>query len=116
MGPKKGRGAAKKSRRGTGIGQVAEKPRSPTPPPAEDEAMLVPEPEQPQPHLAGDHQPVITPVSAAAASKKRTKKPYYYTTLTEAQIEEVIDCLKSNPSIDSKRMTNYKDPQNKEKL
>ncbi|KAH3721517.1 hypothetical protein DPMN_064446 [Dreissena polymorpha] len=49
MGPKRGRGAAKKSRRGTGIGQVAERPRSPTPQQAEDEAMLVPEPEQPQP-------------------------------------------------------------------
>ena len=96
-------------------GQVAERPRSPTPPPAEDEAMLVPEPEQPQPHPAGDDLPDITPVPAAAR-KKRRNKPYYYATLTEAQKEEVIDWLKDNPSIYSKRMTDYKDSQNKEKL
>ena len=116
MGPKRGRGAAKKSQRGTCRGQVVERPRSPTPPPAEDEAMLVPEPEQPQPHPAGDDLPVIRPVLAAAARKKRTNKPYYYATLTEAQKEEVIDWLKDNPSIYSKRMTDYKDSQNKEKL
>lgn len=116
MGPKRGRGAAKKSQRGSGRGQVAERPRSPTPPPAEDEAMLVPEPEQPQPHPAGDDLPDMTPVPAAASRKKRTNKPYYYATLTEAQKEEVIDWLKDNPSIYSKRMTDYKDSQNKEKL
>ncbi|XP_033729178.1 uncharacterized protein LOC117318291 [Pecten maximus] len=116
MGPKRGRGAAKKSKRGTGRGQVTERPRSPTPPPAEYEAMLVSEPEQLQPHPAGDDLPTITPVPAAAARKKRTNKPYYYATLTEAQKEEVIDWLKDNPSIYSKRMTDYKDPQNKEKL
>ncbi|KAH3790556.1 hypothetical protein DPMN_168758 [Dreissena polymorpha] len=90
MGPKRGRWAAKKSRKETVIGQVAERPRSPTPPPAEDEEILVPEPEQPQPHPAGDHLSVLTPVPAAAASKKRAYKPYYYATLTEAQKEEVI--------------------------
>ncbi|KAH3692125.1 hypothetical protein DPMN_193937 [Dreissena polymorpha] len=53
--------------------------------------MLIPEPEQPQPHPAGDYLPVITPIPAAAASKKHTNKPYYFATLTEAQKEEVID-------------------------
>ncbi|KAH3726556.1 hypothetical protein DPMN_052423 [Dreissena polymorpha] len=96
--------------------RVAERPRSPTPPPAKDEEILVPEPEKPQPHPAGDHLPVITPVPAAAASKKRTYKPYYYATLTEAQIEEVIDWLKDTPSIYSKRLSDYKDTQNKEKI
>ncbi|KAH3725303.1 hypothetical protein DPMN_051137 [Dreissena polymorpha] len=78
--------------------------------------MLVPEPEQPQPHSAGDHPPVITPVPAAAASKKRTNKPYYYATLTDAQKEEVIDRLKDNLSIYLMRKTDYKDPQHNEKL
>lgn len=116
MGPKRGRRAAKKSQRGTGRGQVTERPSSPTPPPEEDEAMLVPEPEQPQPQPTGDDLPDTAPVPAAAARKKRTNKPYYYATLTEAQKEEVIDWLKDNPSIYSKRMTDYKDSQNKENL
>ncbi|KAH3884918.1 uncharacterized protein LOC127838656 [Dreissena polymorpha] len=116
MGLKRGRGASKKSQKETVIGQVAERLRSPTPPPAEDEEILVPEPEQPQSHPAGDHLPVITPVPAAAGSKKRTYKPYFYATLTEAQKEEVIDWLKDTPSIYSKRLTYYRDPQNKEKL
>ena len=114
MGPKRVRGAAKKSQRGTGRGQVAERPRSPTPPPAEDEAMLDQEAEQP--HSAGDDIPDNTSVPAAAAHKKRTNKPYYYTTLTEAQKEEIIDWLKDNPSIYSKRMSNYKDCVTKDKL
>ena len=109
MGPKRGRGAAKKSQRGTCRDQVVERTRSPTPPPAEDEAMLVADIEQPQPHPAGDDLPVIR-------RKKRTNKPYYYATLTEAQNEEVIDWLKDNHSIYSKRMTEYKDQLNKEKL
>ncbi|KAL8608227.1 hypothetical protein ACOMHN_016682 [Nucella lapillus] len=112
MGPKRGSGAAKMSQRGTGRGQVAERPRSSTPPSAEDEAMLVSEPEQPQRHPAGGDLADIT----AAARKKRKNKPYYYTTLTEAQKEEVIDWLKDNPSIYAKRLTDYKDSQKKEKL
>ena len=78
MGPKRGRGAAKKSQRGTCRDQVVERTRSPTPPPAEDEAMLVADTEQLQPHPAGDDLRVIR-------RKKRTIKPYFYATLTEAQ-------------------------------
>lgn len=100
------------SQRGTCRGQVAERPRSPTPPSAEDEAMLVSDPEQPQRHPAGGDLADIT----AAARKKRKNKPYYYSTLTEAQKEEVIDWLKDNPSIYAKRLTDYKDSQKKEKL
>lgn len=96
MGPKRGKCAVKKSQRGTGRGQVAERPRSPTPQPAEDEAMLVPEPEQPQSHLAGEDLQDIIPVPEEAARKKRKNKPYYYATLTETQKEEVIDWLKGN--------------------
>ena len=91
---------------------MVEKPRSPTPPPAEDEALLVPVTEQPQPHPAGDDLPDIRP----ATRKKRTNKPYYYATLTEAQKEQTIDWLKDNPCIYSKRLTEYKDQLNKEKL
>ncbi|XP_078310274.1 uncharacterized protein LOC144618326 [Crassostrea virginica] len=116
MGPKRGKGAVKKSQRGTGRGQVAERSRSPTPPPAEDEAMLVPEPEQPQSHLAGEDLLNIIPVPEAATRKKPKNKPYYYATLTETQKEEVVDWFKDNPSIYSKRMTDYKDSQNKEKI
>ena len=76
--------------------------------------MLVPEPEQPQP--AEDDLQDITPVPTAAARQKRTNKPYYYSTLTETQKEEVVDWLKDNPSIYSKRLTDYKDAQKKEKL
>ncbi|KAL8602103.1 hypothetical protein ACOMHN_007373 [Nucella lapillus] len=112
MGPKRGRGAAKMSQTGTIRGQVAERPRSPTPPSAEDEAMLVSEPEQPQRHPAGGDLADIT----AAARKKRKNKPYYYTTLTEVQNEEVIDWLKDNPSIYAKRLSYYKDSQKKEKI
>ena len=95
---------------------MAERPRSPTPPPAEDEAMIVPEPEQPQSHIAGEDLQDIIPEPEIAARKKRKNKPYYYAALTETQKEEVIDWLKENPSIYSKRLTDYKDSQNKEKL
>ena len=63
-----------------------------------------------------DDLPDLSAVPAAAARKKHTNKPYYYSTLTEAQKEEVIDWLKDNPSIYSKRMADYKDSQNKDKL
>ena len=116
MGPKRGKGTVKKSQRGTGRGQVAERSRSPTPPPAEDEAMLVPEPDQPQSHLAEEDLQDIVPEPEATACKQRKNKPYYYATLTETQKEEVIDWLRDNPSIYSKRMTDYKDLPNKEKL
>ena len=78
--------------------------------------MLVPEPEQPPSHLAWEDLQGIIPVPETAARKKRKNKPSYYATLTETQKEEVIDWLKDNPSIYSKRMTDYNDSQNKEKL
>ena len=69
MGPKRGKGAVKKSQRETGRIQVAKRSRSPTPPPAEDEAMLVPEPEQPQSHLAGEDLHDIIPVEKQPPAK-----------------------------------------------
>ena len=72
-------------------------------------------PEQPQPVIeSGEDLPEIPPVPAAR--KKRKNKPYYYAQLTEAQREELIDLLKQNPCIYSKRLTEYKDAPNKEKL
>ncbi|XP_063954089.1 uncharacterized protein LOC135153842 [Lytechinus pictus] len=78
-----------------------------------EEDILVPE--QPQPVIeSGEDLPEIPSVSAAR--KRRKNKPYYYAQLTEAQKEELIDWLKQNPCIYSKRLTEFKDAPEKEKL
>eukprot|EP00057_Strongylocentrotus_purpuratus_P024256 XP_011678730.1 PREDICTED: uncharacterized protein LOC105445205 [Strongylocentrotus purpuratus] len=123
MGPKRGRDTTRKNQRGGRRGHVVEiqRARSPTPPQPEEDILV---PEQPQPVIeSGEDQPVIDsgedlpeipPVPAAR--KKRKNKPYYYAQLTEAQKEELIDWLKQNPCIYSKRLTEYKGAPQKEKL
>ena len=131
MGPKRGRDTTRKNQRGGRRGHVVEiqRARSPTPPQPEEDILV---PEQPQPVIesgedqpvieSGEDQPVIESgedlpeIPPAAARKKRKNKPYYYAQLTEAQKEELIDWLKQNPCIYSKRLTEYKDAPKKEKL
>lgn len=96
MGPNRGRDTTRRNQRGGRRGHVGEIhwPRSPT--------LLQPE---------EDILEEIPPVPA-----KRKNKPYYYAQLTEAQKEELIDWLKQNPCIYSKRLTEFKDVPKKEKL
>lgn len=114
MGPKRGRDTTRKNQRGGRRGHVVEiqRARSPTPPQPEEDILV---PEQPQPVIeSGEDLPEIPPVPAAR--KKSKNKPYYYAQLTEAQKEELIDWLKQNPCIYSKRLTEYKNAPQKEKL
>ena len=103
MGPKRSRDTTRKNQRGGRRGHVVEiqRARSPTPPQPEEDILV---PEQPQPVIeSGEDLPEIPPVPAAR--KKSKNKPYYYAQLTEAQKEELIDWLKQNPCIYSKRLT-----------
>ena len=123
MGPKRGQDTTRNNQSGGHRGHVVEiqRARSPTPPHPEEDILV---PEQPQPVVeSGEDQPVIEsgedlpqipPVPAA--HKKHKNKPYYYAQLTEALKEELIDWLKQNPCIYSKKLTEYKDAPKKEKL
>ncbi|XP_041484096.1 uncharacterized protein LOC121430771 [Lytechinus variegatus] len=123
MGPKRGRDTTKKNQRRGRRDHVVEiqRARSPTPPQPEEDILV---PEQPQPVIeSGEDQSVIESgedlpeiPSVSAARKRRKNKPYYYAQLKEAQKEELIDWLKQNPCIYSKRLFEYKDAPQKEKL